>query len=303
MPVPEPIVPDFQYDANQVEAWKAKATQYEQWESNAQAQTLLKTLMEDPAQAAEMAGVLTSDYNNADPFDLYREGWMQKHAFQGVSYSQLNDAFEEHISEDLFGFDSSEPEFGLTGRKLLQFRQEVEMTRATKIKQQAEFRDALTQFQGPQNNQGYSDTPEQRAEVAKYYQDEIARVNIDYKGLGLPAEVANLLDPALASSYKASMIEQVGEKPLLGLERFFIKTANGSEALDVQKLSQSMFMVDNFQTIIDKAIAQGMSKGRADMAKELEGKINQPGPGHTPGGSSQTPNMLRMSDGTLVPMA
>jgi hypothetical protein len=265
---------------------------------------LLEEIETNPQKIGELTRLISTDFDkDVSDMDLYKDGWMKQNSYPGVSAKDLQDAYNEHIEQDFVGFDPNEANYGLSGRDLINYKRMVEVTRAANKTEQQQAREQITQLRSVSQkpDDTYRDTPEQRAKVAEFYQEELDKLSIDYADIGIPQGVATLLGPELAKTYKASMVEQVVEKPLLGLERYFTQNENGP-AMDVHSVFKAGFILDNMPSIIEKAIAHGRSMERVEFAKEMEGKINHPTQGHTPGGSTVQPRTMKLPDGTLVPI-
>jgi len=262
---------------------------------------VLQDFETNPESAAELLNLISTDFDRVSEVELYKQGWIEQNSYPGADYADLLSDYEYHLQNDLIGFDPNSPKESL-GPDYGKFKRVVETTRAANKETQAGAREELSKFKSANQNQstnGYQDTPEQRAEVAKFYTEQIEKLNIDYTTAGIPPEVAKLLDATLPQQYKAKLIAEVSDKPFLGLEGYFAKTESGAEVLDVNKLAGDRFKLDNFNSIIEKAIAYGDSRGRAYMSKEMENAMHNPGPGHTPGGSASTPKTVNILGANL----
>jgi hypothetical protein len=303
-------IPDeYKTKMEQMEAQLGRMKEYEEQINQYKSNSLFGLLEEfesNPERVSELTELISTDFDKGiSDVDLYKRGWMEQNSYPGVSKSDLEAAYNEHLQDDFIGFDPHELNFGLSGKQLINYKRMVETTRAAGKQSQEKARAEISQLkkvQSVSSQDGFNDTPEQRAEVAKFYQDKIGSLDLNMEKIGIPQEVSSLLGKDLAQSYKASMIEQVGEKPLLGLEAYFTQTENGGNAIDVQALVQDRFFLDNRAKILEAAIASGRSQGRAEMAKEMEGKMNAPSVGHNPGGQNGEQKFITLSNGTKVPI-
>jgi len=302
--------PPDQYKAQleQMESQLARMKEYEEQLSQYKSNPMFGLLDEfetNPQKVSELTELISTDFDKGiSDVDLYKRGWMEQNSYPGVSKADLEAAYNEHLQDDFIGFDPSEPNFGLSGKQLINYKRMVETTRAAGKQSQEKAREEISQLrkvQSASSQNGFNDTPEQRAEVAKFYQEQIGSLELSMEKMGIPQEVSTLLGKDLAQSYKASMIEQVSEKPLLGLEAYFTETQNGGSAIDVQALVQDRFFLDNRAKIIEAAIATGRSQGRVEMAKEMEGKMNAPTVGHNPAGQNGEPKFITLANGTKIP--
>jgi hypothetical protein len=173
----------------------------------------------------------------------------------------------------------------------------VETTRSAAKERQEQARQSVEAIKGldaqPASNQP---TAEQEAQRVEAYRKELQAIELGYAGL--PQEIAASLDPKTAQDFKAKVLGSVESSPFLGLEEYFHENDGG---LNVGKIIQDRFVVANHKEWINKALEQGRSLGRAEMAKEYEGKLNPPA-AYTPGNSGGNPNVATLPDGTKVPL-
>ena len=291
-PTPEPIVAPEPIYAPEPEPLEPAYDPFEGIDLG-----FIRQISSDPIMAAEAFAEITRDYDNADPMDLYRLGWIAENTIDGAPQSLIEQAFQEHLDNDLYSLDPEAENYGLTPSKALAFMRTVENTRSAVKERQEQTRQTVEAMRGlDAQSEGFQPTAEQEAQRVESYRKELSAIDLGYNGL--PQEIAASLDPKTAQEFKAKVLGSVESSPFLGLEEYFHENDGG---LNVNKIVQDRFVVANHKEWIQKALEQGRSLGRAEMAKEYEGKLNPPA-AYTPGNSGGNPNVARLPDGTVVPL-
>jgi hypothetical protein len=256
----------------------------------------VRAMAEDPAKAYAALREINTDYDNMPAEDLYKMGWIKQNGYEGADPKALEKAFEEHLKYDLEGFDPSKPDLGLEPRQQLAFQRTVVSMRSEAKQNQAQVQASFEALKGQQRQdsaQSQQPSPDELAKEAEIYQKQIAGLKVSYQGL--PQEFVATLDPNLPQQFQAKIVEDLSGKPLFGLERFIEKDGT----FNLQAIAQSTFLEQNLSTVVDKAIEYGRSQGRAEMAKEFDGKLN-PAP-VMQGASAGAGEFITLRNGTKVP--
>jgi hypothetical protein len=266
---------------------------------------LIDGLSDNPVKIKEMADLLATDFNDISPLHLHKMGWIEQNSFPGASQRDMESAYEEYVQNKFFGLDESDPNFGLSGLNLIEFKRTVETARTSGIQKQGKVKEELANLksvQGELNNQQPPLSQEEAAKLQEFYLKQFEQVKVDYTQLGIPSEAATLLEPNLFKEFQSKFLDTAAKSPSLGLEEYFPQDANGQATVNFSKLMQDRFLVENFPILAKKLVEYGESVGRQKNAKEVIEKIDAPGPGHTPGGASPEPKFLTLSNGTKIPI-
>ncbi len=256
----------------------------------------VRAIASDPAKAYEVLKEINTDYDNMPAEDLYKMGWIKANGYEGADQKALEKAFEEHLRYDLEGFDPSKPDLGLEPRQQLAFQRTVVSMRSEAKQHQAQVQANFEALKGQQRQdatQSQQQSADELAKEAEIYQKQIAGLKLSYQGL--PQEFAATLDPNLPQQFQAKIVGDLSGKPLFGLERFIEKDGT----FNLQAIAQSTFLEQNLPTVVEKAIEYGRSQGRAEMAKEFDGKLN-PAPVNQ-GASTGAGDFITLKNGSKIP--